>query len=49
MKEKMKHMEENIEKVRRKKKTILFAVVGLLSRNIYIGVKFPQIYIFFYT
>jgi hypothetical protein len=23
--------------------------VGLLSRNIYIGVKFPQIYIFFYT
>jgi hypothetical protein len=45
MNEMMKHMEENIEKVRRENKTILYAIVGLLSRKMYIGIKFPQIYI----
>jgi hypothetical protein len=40
-----KHMKENIKKVRREKKTILYAIVGLLSRKIYIGIKLPQIYI----
>jgi hypothetical protein len=44
MNEKMKHVEENIEKVRRENKTILYAIVGLLSRKIYIAIKFPQIY-----
>jgi hypothetical protein len=41
----MKHMEENIKKVRREKKTILYAIVGLLPRKIYIGIKLTQIYI----
>jgi hypothetical protein len=45
MNEKTQYMVGNIEKVRRKKKTILYAVVGLLSRNISILIKFPQIYI----
>jgi hypothetical protein len=40
-------MEENIEKVRREKKTIPYAIVVLLSRKFYIGIKFPQVYIFF--
>jgi hypothetical protein len=33
MNEKMKHVEENIEKVR-ENKTILHAIVGLLSRKV---------------
>jgi hypothetical protein len=45
MNEKTKHMEENIEKVRREKETILYAIVGQLSKKIYIGIKLPQIYI----
>jgi pseudouridine-5'-phosphate glycosidase len=45
MNEKTQHMEENIEKVRREKKTILYSTVGLLSGKIYIGLKLPQIYI----
>jgi hypothetical protein len=34
MNEKSKNMDENIKKVRRENKTILYAIVGLLSRNI---------------
>jgi hypothetical protein len=49
MNEKMKHMEENIKKVRRENKTILYAIVGLRTRKIYISMKFPQIYIIFDT
>jgi hypothetical protein len=45
MNNKTKHMEENIENVRREKKTIIDAIVGLLSRTIYLGIKFLQIYI----
>jgi hypothetical protein len=45
MNERTQHMEENIEKVRRKTKTILYATEDLLSRKKYIGIKFPQIYI----
>jgi hypothetical protein len=45
MNEKAKHMEENIERVRKKKKTILHATVGLLSSKCYIGIKFRHTYI----
>jgi hypothetical protein len=44
MNEKMKHVEENIEKVRRENKKTLYAIVSLLPRKIYIAIKFPQIY-----
>jgi hypothetical protein len=46
MNEKTQHMGESIEKVRREKKTIPYAIVGLLSRKFYNGIKFPQVYIF---
>jgi hypothetical protein len=45
MNEKTQHMEENIEKVRREKKTIIDAIGGLLSGKTYIRIKSPQNYI----
>jgi hypothetical protein len=45
MNERMKSMEENVEKVRRRK-TMFYAVVGLQFRKMYIGIMYLQIYIF---
>jgi hypothetical protein len=45
MNEKMKSMEETVEKVRRRK-TIFYAIVEVQYTKMYIGIMFPQIYIF---
>jgi hypothetical protein len=45
MNDRMKYMDENIERVRRRK-TIFYANVGQQFRKMYIRIMFPQNYIF---